>query len=100
MTTTKFFEIKENIDMACIDLIINFVQPKKNQIKEMFEKFFPDQIKSFDDFYDKISNKNIHFNQLEKFFFINHNCADILSVLDKLFELTAQRSTKSNLIYN
>ena len=37
MTTTKFFEIKENIDMACIDLIINFVQPKKNQIKEMFE---------------------------------------------------------------
>ena len=100
MTTTNFFEIKETIDLNRIDLIVNFTHPKKNQIKEMFKKYFPNQIESFDDFNDKISNKGIHFRQLEKFFFINHDCANILSKLDKLFELNDQRPNKSNLIYN
>jgi len=96
MTTTDFdkLENKEKIQDR-IDKIIHFSYPDKQQIKNMFDKFLPNQMDHFPKFYSHINKKNTPISILQKFLFNNIECENIL---DKLPEITSQ-NIKHSTIY-
>jgi predicted AAA+ superfamily ATPase len=65
--TTNKLEQLENAVVRRISYFIEFKYADKEQIKSMFETFFPNYISQFEDFYCNI-NVEVTINVLEKFF--------------------------------
>lgn len=99
MTTNNIDKINTILKRPCrIDYILSFSYPSKNQIYDMFISFFPDQIKKFDEFYKFINNKKVTIALLQKFFFDNLDCSDIIDKLEELKSLIDYYdNTNSNL---
>jgi SpoVK/Ycf46/Vps4 family AAA+-type ATPase len=70
-----------------VDHSFEFGYANKNQIKKMFETFIPNQIESFDEFYKKIKNLKITTAILQKFYFGNINCENIIDCIPELEQL-------------
>lgn len=97
MTTNNLDKLQDAlIRPGRVDQIMNFTAPIKEQIKEMFEHYFPSQINHFDCFYKQIINKHPTTSLLQKFFFDNRNCVDILEKMTQLSELIQFYSKKNN----
>lgn len=75
-----------------IDKIFNFSYASENQIKEMFLKFRPNDKDKFDLFYSKIKNNNYTTAVLQKFFFMNRKCDDIIEKIPELNGINTQHS--------
>ena len=67
MTTNNLKSIEHAV-IRRISYFIEFKYAVKEQIKQMFEKFFPDYSNDFDKFYANIGEIDITINILEKFF--------------------------------
>lgn len=70
-----------------IDYTITFTHASKEQIREMFMVYFPDQVDDFGRFYKKIKRWKITTACLQKFFFDNREDQKIIEQIDKLKEL-------------
>jgi chaperone BCS1 len=78
MTTNHLNKLDETqIRPGRVDYIVSFDNPNEEQIKEMFDKFLPNQTKNFQKFYDTVSHKKISVALLQKFLFDNRDCDDI-----------------------
>ena len=80
---------KNKLDSALIrpgriDYILSFTVINKEQIYNMYNFFFPDQINNFENFYNKIYSLNLTTCILHKFFFENRKCNNIIDHIDKL----------------
>jgi hypothetical protein len=62
-----------------IDYTLHFDFSTKDQIQAMFNKFLPDQVDKFDEFYKKIKNKNVTTAILQQFLFTHMDEEDILN---------------------
>jgi SpoVK/Ycf46/Vps4 family AAA+-type ATPase len=77
---------KENLDKALIrpsrvDFQMNFTDVKKEQIKEMFIKYFPDKTDIYKKFYSKIDSLSLRVCILQQFFMeCKFNGMDILNI--------------------
>ena len=67
-----------------IDYVITFSDATKEQIKEIFLKFRPNDEKIFDKFYKNVKKKNITIAMLQNFLFNYRNEKDIMSKIDDL----------------
>lgn len=66
-----------------IDYIFSFNYPSIDQIKTMFNAYFPNQQNNFQKFYDSISDK-VTIALLQKFMFDNLECDNIIEKLPEL----------------
>lgn len=86
---------KEELDEALtrpgrIDMSIKFDFATREQIKDMFENFLPNQKEKFGAFYRKIEVRKISTAVLQKFLFEKRECVDILNEMDYLNNLCSQ----------
>lgn len=79
-----------------IDLTMEFNYCNKNQIKQMFEVFLPNQLDNFDAFYNKVKRLNITTAMLQHFLFGNRLNENILDHVDELIKLCNQNNYESN----
>jgi hypothetical protein len=70
-----------------IDFTLHFDYSSEEQIKKMYEKFFPNQLNNWDKFYEKISHYQLTTAILQKFFFEHLNCTDIIKKIKYLKEI-------------
>ena len=82
---------KCNLDPAIkrpgrIDKTLHFDYSKKDQIKTMFNKFFPKQSNIFLDFYKSIEEKSVTTAVLQKYFLSNFYHENIMDNIDDLLE--------------
>lgn len=61
-----------------VDYIMEFTFAGKNQIKQMYDQFLPNQSHNFDEFYDNIKGKRINMSLIQKFLFEHRKDPDIL----------------------
>ena len=92
----------ENLDKALlrpgrIDKIVNFTYATNEQIKEMFLKFRPNDESNIESFMDKISNYKYTTAVLQKFFFMNRDCDNIVDKAKELIQINNQHSGKTEL---
>ena len=100
MTTNHIDKLQDAlIRPGRVDVVTEFTVPKKEQIQEMFNHFFPNQTTNFNDLYNKISNKKPSTSLLQKFFFENRNCPNILEKSPELLKLISFYSKNSNGMY-
>lgn len=66
--TTNNLEVIDKAIIRRISYFIEFKYATKEQIKEMFNTFFPSYSESFDKFYENIKNTETTINVMEKFF--------------------------------
>lgn len=78
-----------------IDHSIEFSYANKNQIKKMFETFIPTQIELFNDFYKKIKRLKITTATLQKFYFGNMNCENIIDLIPELEQMCNENNYDS-----
>ena len=78
-----------------IDHSIEFNYANKNQIKKMFETFIPNQIEIFEDFYKKIKRLKITTATLQKFYFGNMNCENIIDLIPELEKICNENNYDS-----
>ena len=67
MTTNHITKLDEALKRR-VDYFVKFDNANKEQIKQMYEQFFPNYKHKFNEFYKKISTTNITTNVLQKFF--------------------------------
>lgn len=92
----------ENLDSALlrpgrIDKIINFTYASKTQIEEMFIKFRPKDKDKFELFYNEIKRNNYTTALLQKFFFMNRNCDNIMEKIIELEDINTQHDCKKKI---
>ncbi len=83
-----------------IDFIMDFTVPSKDQIKEMYCQYFPAQMEYFELFHKKIMNKHPSTSLLQKFFFENRKCPNILEKIAELINLISFYAKKDNNMYS
>lgn len=66
--TTNHLEILDKALKRRVDYFLKFDYATKTQIKNMYTRFYPDQIHNFDRFYDVMKHVKITPNILQKFF--------------------------------
>ena len=66
--TTNHLEILDQALKRRVDYFLKFDYATKQQIKNMYTRFYPDQTHNFDKFYDVIKHVKITPNILQKFF--------------------------------
>ena len=91
---------KCNLDKALhrpgrVDMSIHFDYACKEQIEEMFKKFFKERF-DFEDFYKNIKNLNLTTAILQQYFFSNLECEDITENIDELKQLAKENNYDSN----
>ena len=84
--TTNF---KCNLDPAIrrpgrIDKAVHFDYSKKDQVENMFNKFFPKHTEMFSDFYKSIEDKNVTTAVLQQYFLNNFYNEDIMENIAEL----------------
>lgn len=82
----------ENLDKALkrpgrVDFILNFGHPSVEQIRTMFDTYFPNQKNKFKEFYAFISQDKVTIALLQKFLFDNLDCDDIITKLPDLTDI-------------
>jgi len=97
--TTNYIE---NLDSALlrpgrIDKIVNFTYATKKQIEEMFNKFRPNDQDIFEEFYKKIKRNQFTTAVLQKFFFMNRNCENIIDKIKELIDINSQHGNREPL---
>ena len=70
-----------------IDQVVHFDFANKGQIKHMYERFIPEQIDQFDEFYKKIKHCKITTAVLQTFLFQWRTSDNIVEQVDHLIEL-------------
>jgi len=86
-----------NLDKALIrpgriDESYHFGYCKKNQMKRMFDNFFPDKTEDFSKFYDIIKNNKLTTAMLQKYFFTNLDNYKIFENIDELIQCSKQNN--------
>ena len=74
-----------------IDYILSFDYITKNQIKNMYTKFFPDQLDNLDEFLEKLYYYKFTTAILQDFFFRNRTEKSILAKINKLTKTIEDR---------
>ena len=101
MTTNHINKLDEaQIRPGRVDYIITFGNPKEEQIREMFENFFPNQKEKFKKIYDSISRKKVSMAILQKFFFDNRHCNDILEKIPDFNKIINTYLKEEKILYN
>jgi SpoVK/Ycf46/Vps4 family AAA+-type ATPase len=82
-----------------VDHSYEFGYANKNQIKKMFETFIPNQVDSFPEFYKKVKNLKLTTAILQKFYFGNINCENIIEFVPELEKICNENNydIKNNL---
>jgi DNA polymerase III delta prime subunit len=82
-----------------VDNSYEFGYSNKNQIKKMYETFIPNQDEHFNEFYKKIKHRKLTTAILQKFFFGNIKCENILDCIPELEKLCNENvyDNKNNL---
>lgn len=97
---------KEHLDKALIrpsrvDFILEFGKAKREQINEMFNKFFPNRKSEFDKFYKKIDFLELRTCILQQFFmeckFNNRDLFDVKRIKEIINEMDNTKKIKGNL---
>jgi hypothetical protein len=84
-----------------VDHSFEFGYANKNQIKKMYETFIPAQIENFNTFYKKVKHLKLTTAILQKFFFGNLNCKDIIENISELEKLCNDNNYEANkALYN
>ena len=89
---------KENLDPALIragriDFQLLFDYASKKQISDMFKSFMGDEnTKYLDSFLDSVSHIKTTTAILQKFFFENRNCDNILDKTGVLYDLSCEHN--------
>lgn len=100
MTTNHFERLsKIFVRPGRIDIIVHFNDSTESQVKEMFDKFFPTQQDKFKALYSCIAKKSVSMALMQKFFFDNRKCDDILSKTDQLRDLVILHTEKNVNLY-
>ncbi|XWV24701.1 aaa atpase domain-containing protein [Tupanvirus deep ocean] len=102
MTTTNIGLLEGSlVRPGRIDDIITFETPNKKIVKEMYFDFFPSQKSMFKEFYEKISQYKLSIPMLQKFFFENRRCDNIINVIPEYSELVKlYPKENSSVLYN
>lgn len=82
-----------------VDYMIKFEFPSKGQIKQMYDKFLPQQSHNFDKFYQNIRGKRINMSLIQKFLFEHRKNDDITQFDDELTDLIIQHQEKEKTGY-
>lgn len=97
---------KEHLDKALIrpsrvDFMMTFGKAEKEQIEQMFNKFFPDKINLFEKLYKKIECLNLRTCILQQFFmeckFNNRELFDIKRIKEIINEMNNTKNSKNSL---
>ncbi len=91
---------KDRLDSALIrsgriDYQMHFDYSSKEQIKKMFDKFFPKQSGNWEKFYNKIEHLELTTAILQKFFFDNLKTTDISKKVKELKNIIENENNKS-----
>lgn len=78
-----------------IDHKIKLDHADKYQIKNMFESYFPEQLDSFDKFYNHIRHLKITTAVLQEFLFKHAECSDILKYVDEINQILENNDSKN-----
>ena len=104
MTTNYLNRLdKALIRPSRVDVIMKFKDASKEQIEQMFNKFFPDK-SNFEKFYDKISHLNFSICAIQKFFMhVRFNNIDNgifnISLLREIIDEMDNKSKPNNNMY-
>lgn len=100
MTTNNYKKLGDVLNRpGRIDYVLSFTEASEAQIKEMFLKFFPQQESSFKNLYQIISGKHVSMALMQKFFFDNRKCDNIIDKKGELRELITQYSAENLHMY-
>lgn len=100
MTTNNYKKLGEVFNRpGRIDYVLHFSEASEVQIKEMFLKFFPKQESKFKKIYELISGKRVSMALIQKFFFDNRKCENILDKKEQLRELIIEYATEKSNLY-
>ena len=96
--TTNFIEVldKALIRRGRIDKMIEFKTANKDQIKHMYNRFVPDKMDQFNDFYKSIKNIKLTTSILQDYLFKYMDCENILEFVDELEKTVIDTSYKEN----
>ena len=87
MTTNHKCSLDSALTRACrIDKEVLFDYADKEQIKNMFDIFVPNQSENFNNFYNKIKTKKVTTAVLQNYLFNNRKQEDILDNIKDLIE--------------
>ena len=79
-----------------VDHSFEFGYSNKNQIKKMYETFIPLQIENFNTFYEQVKHMKLTTAILQKFFFGNLNCENIIENISELEKLCNDNNYEAN----
>lgn len=91
-TNCKMVLDKALIRPGRIDMDVEFTYSTKVQIKQMFDKFLPNQSHRFNDFYKEIKNHKLTTAILQQYLFGNIKCDNILDTIDELKEICSNNN--------
>lgn len=78
-----------------IDHKIKLDYADKYQIKNMYESYFPKQIKNFDKFYNSVRHLKLTTAILQEFFFSHDSCDDINEYIDEVSSIVDNNESKN-----
>ena len=78
-----------------IDYKLELGYADKYQTKQMYEKFLPNQMDKFEDFYQQIEHKEFTTAALQEFLFYNRECENILDLIDGFTEIVEKNDPKN-----
>lgn len=100
MTTNNFKKLEKSfLRPGRIDMMVKFENPTREEINEMFKNFFPYQLDKFHQLYRLIEKKIPSVALLQKFFFENRKCPNILEKIDELIKLINEYSKTENTMF-
>ena len=101
MTTNHREELDEALTRpGRIDMAIKFDFATKDQIREMFENFLPNQKDKFKQFYRKLEVRSVSTAVLQKFLFEKRECDDIMEHMDYFENLCSQYGSNDKISEN
>ena len=100
MTTNYLDRLDEALIRAGrVDYIMHFDYATEEQIKNMFLSYFPNQENKWQKFYDKISYLKLTTAILQKFFFENEDCDNIIKKIPELKIIAEKKNKFKNDLY-
>jgi SpoVK/Ycf46/Vps4 family AAA+-type ATPase len=78
-----------------VDKKIKLDYSDKYQMKNMFESYFPEQLDSFENFYNNISHLKLTSAVLQEFFFKHDGCEDILLFVNEINTIVENNDCKN-----
>ena len=105
MITTNFIDIEDKalIRRGRIDKMIEFKYANREQVHHMYQRFIPDKMNQFNDFYKHIKCLKLTTSILQDYLFTNMDEEDItrnITELKKTIEMTTYKIKLVNYILN